>query len=340
MSQSAKAGFTVKGSRCFEEFAASDTIVFDKTGTLTEATPQVACVIALDGWNRGQILRLAACLEEHFPHPVARAVVRAAAQRNLKHRERHAEVEYIVAHGIASSLDGKRVVIGSEHFVIEDEGVSIDDVQRAKIDAEAGDLSVLYLAVDGKLVGAIGIEDPLKPSAAESIAQLRGLGFEHIVMLTGDNERAAARIAGEAGIDEYEANLLPEQKHAYVEQLVSQGRRVVMVGDGVNDSPALSAANVGVAMATGTAIAKEVADITLSDGDLSSLVSLRKLSTSLMRRLDTSFAQVIAFNSVLLAGGIAGIVTPQASSLLHNASTVALSLKSSTPYRIRDGKSR
>lgn len=340
MSQSAKAGFTVKGSRCFEEFAASDTIVFDKTGTLTEATPQVACVIALDGWNRGQILRLAACLEEHFPHPVARAVVRAAAQRNLKHRERHAEVEYIVAHGIASSLDGKRVVIGSEHFVIEDEGVSIDDVQRAKIDAEAGDLSVLYLAVDGKLVGAIGIEDPLKPAAAESIAQLRELGFEHIVMLTGDNERAAARIAGEAGIDEYEANLLPEQKHAYVEQLVSQGRRVVMVGDGVNDSPALSAANVGVAMATGTAIAKEVADITLSDGDLSSLVSLRKLSTSLMRRLDTSFAQVIAFNSALLAGGIAGIVTPQASSLLHNASTVALSLKSSTPYRIRDGKSR
>lgn len=340
MSQSAKAGFTVKGSRCFEEFAASDTIVFDKTGTLTEATPQVACVIALDGWNRGQILRLAACLEEHFPHPVARAVVRAAAQRNLKHRERHAEVEYIVAHGIASSLDGKRVVIGSEHFVIEDEGVFIDDAQRAKIDAEAGDLSVLYLAVDGKLVGAIGIEDPLKPDAAESIAQLRGLGFEHIVMLTGDNERAAARIAGEAGIDEYEANLLPEQKHAYVEQLVSQGRRVVMVGDGVNDSPALSAANVGVAMATGTAIAKEVADITLSDGNLSSLVSLRKLSTSLMRRLDTSFAQVIAFNSALLAGGIAGIVTPQASSLLHNASTVALSLKSSTPYRIRDGKSR
>ncbi len=336
MSQSAKAGFTVKGSRCFEEFAAADTIVFDKTGTLTEATPQVACVIALDGWNRGQILRFAACLEEHFPHPVARAVVRAAAERNLRHRERHAEVEYIVAHGIASSLDGKRVVIGSEHFVIEDEGVSIDDAQRAKIDAEAGDLSVLYLAVDGKLVGAIGIEDPLKPDAAESIAQLRELGFDHIVMLTGDNERAAARIAGEAGIDEYEANLLPEQKHAYVEQLVSQGRRVVMAGDGVNDSPALSAANVGVAMATGTAIAKEVADITLSNGNLTSLVSLRKLSTSLMRRLDASFTQVIAFNSALLACGVAGVVTSQTSSLLHNASTVALSLKSSTPYRIGD----
>lgn len=334
MSQSAKAGFTVKGSRCFEEFAAADTIVFDKTGTLTEATPQVACVIALDGWNRGQILRLAACLEEHFPHPVARAVVRAAAERNLKHRERHAEVEYIVAHGIASSLDGKRVVIGSEHFVIGDEGVSISDIQRAKIDAEAGSLSVLYLAVDGKLVGAIGIEDPLKPDAAESIARLRELGFERVVMLTGDNERAAARIAGEAGIDEYEANLLPEQKHAYVERLVSRGRRVIMVGDGVNDSPALSAANVGVAMATGTAIAKEVADITLSDGDVASLVSLRKLSRSLMRRLDASFAQVIAVNSALLAGGVTGVVTPQASSLLHNASTVALSLRSSVPYRV------
>ena len=335
MSQSAKAGFTVKGSLCFEEFAAADTIVFDKTGTLTEATPQVACVIALDGWNRGQILRLAACLEEHFPHPVARAVVRAAAERNLRHRERHAEVEYIVAHGIASSLDGKRVVIGSEHFVIGDEGVSVSDYQRAKIEAEAEGLSVLYLAVDGNLVGAIGIEDPLKSDVAESIARLKDLGFDRIVMLTGDNERAAARIAGEAGIEEYEANLLPEQKHAYVERLVSQGRRVVMVGDGVNDSPALSAANVGVAMAAGTAIAKEVADITLSDGDLASLVSLRMLSTNLMRRLDASFAQVIAVNSALLAGGIAGVVTPQVSSLLHNASTVALSLRCSAPYRVR-----
>ena len=335
MSQSAKAGFTVKGSQCFEEFAAADTIVFDKTGTLTEATPQVACVIALDGWNRGQILRLAACLEEHFPHPVARAVVRAAAERNLRHRERHAEVEYIVAHGIASSLDGKRVVIGSEHFVIGDEGVSVSDYQRAKIEAEAEGLSVLYLAVDGNLVGAIGIEDPLKSDVAESIARLKDLGFDRIVMLTGDNERAAARIAGEAGIEEYEANLLPEQKHAYVERLVSQGRRVVMVGDGVNDSPALSAANVGVAMAAGTAIAKEVADITLSDGGLASLVSLRMLSTNLMRRLDASFAQVIAVNSALLAGGIAGVVTPQVSSLLHNASTVALSLRCSAPYRVR-----
>ena len=334
MSQSAKAGFTVKGSRHFEEFAAADTIVFDKTGTLTEATPEVACVLALDGWNRGQVLRLAACLEEHFPHPVARAVVREAARHNLKHRERHAEVEYIVAHGIASSLEGKRVIIGSEHFIMEDEGVSITEEQRAAVCEAAGDLSVLYLAVDGELVGVIGIDDPLKEGVADEVARLRGLGFKHVVMLTGDNERTAARVAAAAGIDEFEANCLPERKYAYVEGLVAQGRRVVMVGDGVNDSPALSAANVGVAMAAGTAIAKEVADITLARGDLSALVTLRKLSTNLMRRLSTSFAQVIAINSALLAAGVAGVVTPQASSLLHNGTTVALSLRSGARYGI------
>ena len=333
MSQSAQAGFTVKGSRYFEELAAADTIVFDKTGTLTEASPTVACVIALDGWNRAQILRFAACLEEHFPHPVARAVVRAAAERNLKHRERHADVEYIVAHGIESSLVGKRAVIGSEHFIVEDEGVPIEDEQREKIRQQTEGLSVLYLAIDGKLVGALGIEDPLKEGVARCVSDLRNLGFRHIVMLTGDNERTAARVAAEAGITEFEANFLPEQKHAYVESLVRQGRRVVMVGDGVNDSPALSAANVGIAMATGTAIAKEVADVTMASGDLSSLVELRKLSRSLMRRLDSSFRSVIAVNSALLAGGVAGVITPQTSSLLHNASTIAMSLKSGAPYR-------
>ena len=334
MSQSVKAGFTVKGSRHFEEFAAADTIVFDKTGTLTEATPEVACVLALDGWNRTQVLRLAACLEEHFPHPVARAVVREAARKNVRHRERHADVEYFVAHGIASSLEGKRVIIGSEHFIVEDEGVEITDEQRAAIEAVAGDLSVLYLAVDGELVGAIGIDDPLKSGVAEDIARLRELGFAHVVMLTGDNERTAARVAAAAGIDEFEANCLPERKHAYVKELVASGRRVVMVGDGVNDSPALSAANVGVAMAAGTAIAKEVADITLSRSDLSSLVSLRRLSTNLMRRLSTSFTQVIGINSVLLAAGIVGAITPQTSSLLHNGTTIALSVKSSARYDI------
>ena len=334
MSQAAKAGFTVKGSKHFEAFAAADTIVFDKTGTLTEATPEVKCVLSLDGWDEDEVLRFAACLEEHFPHPVARAVVRAAAERNLEHRERHAAVEYIVAHGIASSLDGKRVVIGSKHFVVEDENIVVSEEQQATIDASTQGLSPLFLAVDGELVGVIGIEDPLKPGVAEAVSELRELGFEHIVMLTGDNEKTAERIAAAAGITEFRANMLPEGKHAVVEDLKAQGRKVVMVGDGVNDSPALSAANVGVAMGQGTAIAKEVADITLTQGDLHSLVQMRKLSQNLMARLDTTFAQTIGVNTALLAGGIGGIITPQTSSLLHNASTIALSMHSSRSYNL------
>ena len=335
MSQSAKEGFTVKGSKHFEAFAQADTIVFDKTGTLTAAAPKVAQVLSFDeGWDRVRVLRFSACLEEHFPHPVARAVVNAAAKEGLEHRERHAEVEYLVAHGIASSLDGKRVVIGSEHFVVEDEHVAIPDAAREQIAAELDGLSTLYLAVDGELKGAIGIEDPLKEGVPQALAHLRALGFEHLVMLTGDNEHAAARIAHAAGITEFRANLLPEDKHAIVEELRAQGRRVVMVGDGVNDSPALSAANVGVAMGSGTAIAKEVADITLSEGDLTSLVRLRELSQGLIRRMDASFTEVIVLNSALLAGGIAGIITPQASSLIHNGSTVFLSARNSREYAL------
>ena len=333
MRQSAQAGFTVKGSKHFEAMARADTVVFDKTGTLTEATPKVTCVLALDGWNRREVLRLAACLEEHFPHPVARAVVRAAAEKNLKHRERHADVEYIVAHGIASSLDGKRVVIGSEHFVVEDEWVPISPEQAERVAREAEGLSPLYLAVDGELVGVIGIEDPPKEGVAQAVSELRALGFERVVMLTGDNERTAARIAAEAGVTEFEANLLPEGKHAFVERLKAEGRTVAMVGDGVNDAPALSLADVGIAMGQGTAVAREVADITLTGGDLSALVSLRRLSSELTERLDSSFKEVVAINSALLAAGIGGLVTPQASSLLHNASTVALSLRNAGPYR-------
>ena len=332
MSQSAKEGFTVKGSKHFETFAAADTIVFDKTGTLTAAAPRVAEVLGFDGWNRTQVLRFSACLEEHFPHPVARAVVNAAAEAGLKHRERHAEVEYIVAHGIASSLDGKRVVIGSKHFVVEDEHVVIPDEVEAKISEKLDGLSALYLAVDGELRGAIGIEDPLKPGVPEALDELRALGFKHLVMLTGDNEHAAERIAREAGITEFRANLLPENKHEIVEQLRAAGDTVVMVGDGVNDSPALSAANVGVAMGSGTAIAKEVADITLTEGDLTSLVALRRLSMGLEERMRTSFDQVIAINSALLAGGISGLITPQVSSLIHNGSTVLLSMRNSRAY--------
>lgn len=335
MSQSAREGFTVKGSKHFEAFATADTIVFDKTGTLTAAAPQVADVLSFDGWDRTQVLRFSACLEEHFPHPVARAVVNAAAEAGLEHRERHAEVEYLVAHGIASSLDGKRCVIGSEHFVVEDEGVTIPDDVRALIEEKLDGLSKLYLAVDGVLKGAIGIQDPLKPGAPEALAQLRALGFEHIVMLTGDNANAAARIAGKAGIDEFRADLLPEDKHTVIEQMRAAGRRVVMVGDGVNDSPALSAANVGVAMGSGTAIAKEVADITLTDGDLASLVVMRRLALGLEERMDASFSEVIGLNSLLLAGGVAGVIAPQVSSLIHNGSTVFLSARNARAYQVR-----
>ena len=332
MSQSARAGFTVKGSKHFEAMAVADTVVFDKTGTLTEATPEVGCVLALDGWNRREVLRLAACLEEHFPHPVARAVVREAARKNLRHRERHAEVDYIVAHGIASSLGGKRVVIGSEHFVVGDEGVPVSEEQRARVAAETEGMSPLYLAVDGELVGVLGIRDPLKEGVAQAVGDLRALGFERVIMLTGDNERTAALIAKAAGVGEFAANLLPEDKHAFVERLKAEGRRVVMVGDGVNDAPALSLADVGIAMGQGTAVAKEVADITLAGGDLGAIVALRRMSMGLMERLDASFKEVVGINTALLAAGIGGVVSPQASSLLHNASTVALSLRNSAAY--------
>lgn len=334
MSQSARAGFTVKGSKHFEELAAADTIVFDKTGTLTEASPSLADVLAFGDWREDDVLRFSACLEEHFPHPVARAVVRAAERRHLEHRERHAEVEYVVAHGVASSLEGKRVVIGSRHFVVEDEGVRVSPEQDALIEQRTVGLSSLYLAVNGELVGVLAIADPIKPGVPEAIARLRALGFSHIVMLTGDNEIAAARIAAQAGITEFEANLLPEDKHAYVERLREQGRRVVMVGDGVNDSPSLSAANVGVAMGNGTAIAREVADVTLVQSDMAALVGLRRLSCELMKRMSATSMQVIGFNSALLALGIAGVITPQTSSLLHNSSTVLFSMRDVRAYAL------
>lgn len=332
MSQSAREGFIVKGSKHFEAFAHADTIVFDKTGTLTAATPHVREVLAFDGWSRDEVLRLGACLEEHFPHPVARAVVNAAAEAGLSHRERHAEVEYIIAHGIASTLEGARAVIGSEHFVVQDEHVPIPEAAARRIERTMDGLSTLYLAVDGTLCGAIGIEDPLRAGAVRALQDLRALGFKRLIMLTGDNEHAAARIAREAGITEFCANLLPARKHEIVEQLQAEGARVVMVGDGVNDSPALSVANVGVAMGSGTAIAKEVADITLSEGDLFSLVALRRLSQRLDSRMRSSFNRVIMINSALLAGGVLGLLTPQASALIHNGTTIAHSMRNARPY--------
>lgn len=333
MSQSARTGFTVKGSKYFDAVCDADTIVFDKTGTLTEAAPHVAKVIGTRGWPQREVLRVAACLEEHFPHPVARAVVNEAVARNLEHREMHGDVEYLVAHGIASTIEGKRAIIGSEHFVMDDEGVVITARQKSRVARELEGLSPLYLAVDGKLVGVIGIEDPLKEGVAQAVQDLRELGFKRIVMLTGDNERAAERVADAAGVTEFHANQLPEDKYAFIEELKASGCNIMMVGDGVNDAPALALADVGIAMGQGTAVAKEVADITLSDGDLSSIVQLVKLSRGLSHRMDRSFAQVIGLNTAFMAAGVTGLVTPQTSSLLHNVTTIALGFDASRTYK-------
>ena len=332
MSDAAKMGVMVKGAKYFESFAKADTIVFDKTGTLTEAQPRLACVLTTDGWSEDEILRLSACLEEHFPHPVARAVVNAAHERGLEHRERHAAVEYIVAHGIASSIEGRRAIIGSAHFVFEDEGAQLESDIQEQIELQMQGLSPLYLAVDGKVVGVLGIEDPLKAGVREAIADLHALGVKHVVMLTGDSERTAERIAREAGVDEFKAELLPEDKYAYVERIKSEGRHVAMVGDGVNDSPALGLADVGLAMGGGSDIAKEVADIILTDTDLAAIVRLRRMSQGLIDRLTSSYSKVMLTNSALLALGIIGMITPQTSSLLHNGSTIAYSLSNAKAY--------
>ena len=332
MSDAAKMGVMVKGAKYFESFAKADTIVFDKTGTLTEAQPRLACVLTTDGWSEDEVLRLSACLEEHFPHPVARAVVNAARERGLEHRERHAAVEYIVAHGIASSIEGRRAIIGSAHFVFEDEGAQLESDIKEQIESQMQGLSPLYLAVDGTVVGVLGIEDPLKPGVREAIADLHALGVKHVVMLTGDSERTAERIAREAGVDEFKAELLPEDKYAYVERIKSEGRHVAMVGDGVNDSPALGLADVGLAMGGGSDIAKEVADIILTDMDLAAIVRLRRMSQGLIDRLTSSYAKVMLTNSALLALGITGKIAPQTSSLLHNGSTIAYSLGNAKAY--------
>lgn len=332
MSDAAKMGVMVKGAKYFESFAKADTIVFDKTGTLTEAQPRLACVLTTDGWSEDEILRLSACLEEHFPHPVARAVVNAARERGLEHRERHAAVEYIVAHGIASSIEGRRAIIGSAHFVFEDEGAQLESDIKERIESQMQGLSPLYLAVDGTVVGVLGIEDPLKPGVREAIADLHALGVKHVVMLTGDSERTAERIAREAGVDEFKAELLPEDKYAYVERIKGEGRHVAMVGDGVNDSPALGLADVGLAMGGGSDIAKEVADIILTDTDLAAIVRLRRMSQGLIDRLSSSYSKVMLTNSALLALGITGMITPQTSSLLHNGSTIAYSLGNAKAY--------
>ncbi|MDR1713615.1 MAG: heavy metal translocating P-type ATPase, partial [Coriobacteriales bacterium] len=330
--EAAGMGLRVKGSRCLEMIAQADTLVFDKTGTLTQATPSVAAVLPLDDWDETEVLRLAACLEEHFPHPVARAVVEEARRRGVNHRERHAEVEFIVAHGIASTLEGQRAIIGSGHFVFEDEGIAFDAEKLTRLHDDFPDASPLFLAVGGQLVGALMIRDPLRPQIASTLQRLRAAGFARIVMLTGDNARTAAVIAREAGIDQFEADLLPDDKQLSIQCLKAEGAAVVMVGDGVNDSPALSCADVGIAMETGAAIAREVADITLTSDNLESLLVLRQLGQSLQTRTQASYKTSVAINTALLLAASTGLITASTASLLHNGTTAALCASGTRNY--------
>ena len=324
-------GITVKGGKFLEAVADADTIVFDKTGTLTKASPTVHSVISFCEESEDELLRQAACLEEHFPHSVARAVVEEAERKGLLHDEMHTKAEYIVAHGIASHIDGKKAVIGSYHFVFEDEEVSIPKEFQQRFDELPAEYSHLYYAKDGKLCACILIEDPMRKESANVVAQLKELGCRHVVMMTGDSERTAAAIAASAGIEEYYSEVLPEDKAGYIERAKAEGRRVIMVGDGINDSPALSAADAGIAISEGAEIARQIADITISSEELESIVVLRKLSTLLMKRIRFNYHTIVGFNTALIALGIAGILPPATSAMLHNGSTVALGLKSMTP---------
>jgi heavy metal translocating P-type ATPase len=321
---------TVKGGKYLESMAQADTIVFDKTGTLTHACPVVAQVVPFAGQNAQDMLRLAACLEEHFPHSMANAVVQAAREQDLLHEEMHSQVEYLVAHGIASSVEGHRVVIGSAHFVFEDEGCTILPEDQEAFDALPPEYSHLYLAVSGILRAVICISDPLRLEAQAVVEALKQLGLSKTVMLTGDSQRTAAAIAAQVGVDEYRAEVLPEDKAQFVEDARKQGHTVIMLGDGINDSPALSAANVGIAISDGAAIAREIADITIAADDLYELVTLRKISAGLMARIRSNYRFVIGFNGGLIVLGALGILPPSTSALLHNLSTLGISLRSMT----------
>lgn len=328
--EAADMDMTVKGGKYLEEFAAADTIVFDKTGTLTNAEPVLERVIPFGGYSENEVLKIAACLEEHFPHSVARAIVKGAAELGLDHAEEHAEVNYIVAHGISTTLNGERAIIGSRHFVCEDEGVDITPEQQTEIDERSGACSVIYLAVGNKLTGALCISDPPREEAKPVIEALKKCGFENIIMLTGDSARAAEIIAEQLGITEFYAQVLPEEKHEMIEKLKADGRRVVMVGDGINDAPALAAANVSAAVSDASDIAKEAADITLRGTGLAELVRLRELSELLMERIHKNYRFILLFNSALLLSGLFGIISPGTSAFLHNASTMAICGKSMT----------
>ncbi len=328
MREAGRAHITVKGGKFLEAVAAADTIVFDKTGTLTHACPRVAQVVSFGGKEESEMLRLAACLEEHFPHSMANAVVEEAKRRGLHHEEYHSKVEYLVAHGIASTVDEERVLIGSAHFIFEDEGCVIPEGEQERFDALPPEYSHLYLAVGGQLAAVICISDPLREEAKEVLSTLRALGVTNTVMLTGDSYRTAAAIAAQVGVDDFRAGVLPADKAEYVARLRREGHTVLMVGDGINDSPALSEADAGIAISDGAAIAREIADITIAADSLWELVELRRIAMALMARIHSNYCFVIGFNGTLIALGVAGVLPPATSATLHNLSTLGVSLRS------------
>lgn len=319
---------TVKGGKYLEAMAEADTIVFDKTGTLTKAQPTVVDVVSFNGQSPDELLRIAACLEEHFPHSMAKAVVEKAVERNLVHEELHSKVEYIVAHGIYSTIEGKDVVIGSHHFVFEDEHAVIPEGKQELFDQLPEQYSHLYMAIDGKLAAVICIEDPLRKEAPEVIRQLKQCGISKVVMMTGDSDRIASTIAHKVGVDEYYSEVLPEDKAKFVENEKKSGRRVIMIGDGINDSPALSEASVGIAISDGAEIAREIADVTISADDLYEIATLKRLSDAMVRRINKNYHMIVGINTGLILLGVAGVFQPTMSALLHNTSTILISLKS------------
>ena len=321
---------TVKGGKYLEALSKANVIVFDKTGTLTNAHPKVADIITFGNNDKAEMLRLAACLEEHFPHSVANAVVNEAKARGLDHAEQHSKVEYIVAHGISSLVDNEKVVIGSYHFVFEDEKCTVAENEREKFNSVPNEYSHLYMAINRKLVAVICIEDPIKANVKQTLDNLRKCGIDKIVMMTGDSERTARAVAEKLGIDEYYAEVMPEDKAMFIEKMQTDGNSVIMVGDGINDSPALSKADVGIAISSGAAIAREIADITVSSDDLNSLVTLKKISNLLMARIRSNYRSIMSFNTALIVLGVVGIIPPTTSAFLHNTSTLAFTLKSMT----------
>lgn len=326
--QAGQNDITVKGGKFLEAVAEADTIVFDKTGTLTKAAPTVKCVYSFNGCNEDELLRIAACMEEHFPHSMAKAVVDAAAKKQLRHEEMHTKVEYIVAHGISTTINNKKTIIGSYHFVFEDEGCHVPEGKQELFDNLPTQYSHLYLAIGDELAAVICIEDPVREEAAEVISGLKELGISKVVMMTGDSERTAKAIAGIVGVDEYYSEVLPEDKASFVEKEKEAGRRVIMIGDGINDSPALSAADVGIAISDGAQIAREIADITVSADNLGQIVFLKKLSNNLIKKINRNYRTIVSFNSVLIALGVIGVIPPTTSALMHNTSTLLISMNS------------